>query len=535
MNRSPLITDDRDSANGGEERRRARRATVAISANSGELLSLAPCRPLSFYAGRIQHPEASMARPPTGRRPNALLAHWFTRTGMSRVGLARAVTDRAVALGHRGIGTDESRVRRWLNGETPRPPVPQLITDVINARLGLRLTCADLGFPGPRDAEGARRHPDFPWKAPSTIDALADITRSEFMLPTTRTGSDAQGVHAGDDLLAPLQHWVSATPTGDRTEVGARRSGHIGAAQVEGIRAATATFRDLDNRHGGALSRKAVLGQLDDAVAMLNSCSYTTATGQALFSAVADLGSVAGWMTFDAGRHAAAQRLFVTALHAASEGGDKALGAHILQCMARQMSHLERYEDALDLIALARFGARRRMSPATVSMLAALEARFHAILGNVDESERAADHAQEAFTRVTPGAEPAHMTFFDTAELSATIGVAHQIAAKHSTAAHRARRAEKSVSLISHALDNRPEHRVRSKAFDHLGLARTYLVAEELDGALLETERALDLFGVIESRRVADRLVELHDEAKPFAGGRSGGRLRELIAAATVV
>ncbi|MEU9535832.1 transcriptional regulator [Streptomyces sp. NPDC048213] len=472
-----------------------------------------------------------MGRPPHDRRPNTFLAYWLTRTGMSNVELARALTARAAELGERGVAPDESRVRRWLKGEMPRPPVPQLITAVIGARAGTALTCADLGLPGPQGA-GDPRNPDLPWEASSTIGALTEITRSEFMLPTTRTSTDAQGVHTGDDLLAPLQHWATAGPTADGTEALDARSGRIGTAQVEGIRAATATFRDLDNRHGGALSRKAVLGQLDDAVTMLNSCSYTAQTGRALFSAVADLGSVAGWMSFDAGRHSSAQRLFVTALHAAAEGGDKALGAHILQCMARQMSHLERYEDALDLVALAQFGARRRMSPATVSMLAALEARFHAILGNLDDSERAADHAQETFTRVAAGAEPAHMAFFDAAELSATLGVAHQIAAKHSTGAHRARRAEKSTALISHALDHRPEHRVRSKAFDHLGLARTHVAAEELDGALLETQHALDLFGVIESRRVADRLVELHDEAEPYANGRSGGHLRELIASA---
>jgi len=35
-------------------------------------------------------------------------------------------------------------------------------------------------------------------------------------------------------------------------------------------------------------------------------------------------------MSCDAGRHQSAQALFVTALHAASEAGDKALGARIL-------------------------------------------------------------------------------------------------------------------------------------------------------------------------------------------------------------
>ncbi|MHC3456078.1 transcriptional regulator [Streptomyces prasinus] len=475
-----------------------------------------------------------MGRPPIDRRPNELLAHWLARTGMSRVALARAVTERATELGERGIATDESRVRRWLKGETPRPPTPQMITDVIGARLGLHLTCSDLGFPGPQGPDGAR-HPDFPWETASTIGALTDITRSEFMLPTSRTSTEAQSVHTGDHLLDPLQRWTSATPLAEGLEALQARSGRIGTTQVEGIRAATAMFRDLDNRHGGAVSRKAVIGQLDDTVAMLNSCSYTAATGQALFSAVADLGSVAGWMTFDAGRHTSAQRLFVTALHAAAEGGDKALGAHILQCMARQMSHLDHYEDALDLVALAQFGARRRMTPATISMLASLEARFHAILGNLDDSERAADHAQDAFTRIAEAAEPAHMAFFDAAELSATLGVAHQIAAKNSNGAHRLQRAEKSVLLINQALAHRPEHRVRSKAFDHLGLARTYVAAEELDGALLETRQALDLFGMIESRRVADRLVELHEEAEPFADGQVGGELRQLIASAVGV
>ncbi|MGW0562928.1 transcriptional regulator [Streptomyces sp. NPDC003016] len=470
-----------------------------------------------------------MGRPPIDRRPNELLAHWLTRAGMSNIELARAITTRAGELGERGIGTDESRVRRWLKGETPRPPVPQMITEVISARVGLHLTCADLGLPGPQGPEGAR-HPDLPWEASSTIGALTNITRSEFMLPTTRTSAEARSVHTGDDLLSPLQRWASATSTTEESKALQARSGRIGTAQVEGIRAVTATFRDLDNRHGGALSRKAVIGQLDDAVDMLNSCSYTADTGRALFSAVADLGSVAGWMTFDAGRHTSAQRLFITALHAASEGGDKALGAHILQCMARQMSHLGHYEDALDLVALAQFGARRRMSPATISMLASLEARFHAILGNLDDSERAADHAEDAFTRITAEAEPSHMAFFDAAELCATLGVAHQIAAKNSTGSHRSHRAEKSVVLINQALANRPEHRVRSKAFDHLGLARTYVAADEIDGALLETGRALELFGVIESHRVADRLVELHEEAEPFADGQAGGELRQLIA-----
>ncbi|MBD3004904.1 transcriptional regulator [Streptomyces sp. 5-10] len=254
-----------------------------------------------------------------------------------------------------------------------------------------------------------------------------------------------------------------------------------------------------------------------DATAILDSCSYTEATGRELFSAVADLGSVAGWMSFDAGMHQSAQKLFITALHAASEGADKAVGAHILQCMARQMSHLAHYSDALDLVALAQYGGRRQISPATKSMLAALESRLNAILGHLDESERAAGRAEELFTLIDPAEEPPHMAFFDAAELSATLGVAHQIAARKSEGSHRTRRADKSLDLLGRALNLRPEHRTRSKAFDHLALARTHLVASEVGGAHQETGLALTLFGMINSKRVADRLIELHDEAAQYS------------------
>ncbi|WP_407286430.1 transcriptional regulator [Streptomyces sp. BP-8] len=472
-----------------------------------------------------------MGRPPIDRRPNEMLAHWLTRAGMSNVELAREVTRRAAARGERGIGTDESRVRRWRAGETPRGAIPQIIAEILGERLGLPLTCPDIGLPSP-GASPLAVTPDLPWRSSTTIDAFAHLIRSEIMQPHTRNSADAARVHTGERLLSPLQQWTSAAPTPLLDEMEpprTPRSGRIGMTEVEGIRAVTATFRDVDNRHGGALSRKAVMAQIGDALAMLDNCTFSEATGRALFSAIADLGSVAGWMSFDSGRHESAQRTFVVALHAAAEGGDKALGAHILQCMARQMSHLEHYDDALDLIALAQYGARRQMSPATTSMLASLEARFHAILGALDESEQAAGRAEDAFTRIHADEEPFHMAFYDAAEMSATLGVAHQIAAKKSEGAHRARRAEKSLLLMDQALGLRPEHRVRSKAFDHLGLARTHLAVGELHGAQLETSKALALFGTISSRRVADRLIELHDEAGQFANSSPAAELRQQI------
>ncbi|MEV5879375.1 transcriptional regulator [Streptomyces sp. NPDC052101] len=466
-----------------------------------------------------------MGRPPLNRQPNHLLAHWMSRGDLSNNRLARLITQRGAEQGITGLGTDESRVRAWLKGAVPREPVPRLLVEVLSAETGMDLTYADVGLPGEAGPAGMRS----PWTRTGAIAALSQIIRSELMLPDTRTGPDASDVHIGHELLGPLQEWALARPdeAGQPAPAGGRR---IGMSDVEGIRQITSAFRDLDNRHGGVLSRSAVLAQTDTVLSLLRTCTYTEAVGRELFSAAADLGSVAGWMTFDAGRHAAAQRTFVSALHAAAaEGNDRRIGAHILQCMARQMSHLGHVDDALDLVALAQYGARRHLSPATTSMLAALEARFQAILGHTSDSEAAAGRALDAYERVQPGAEEPHMAFFDLPELRATLGMAHQIAAKHVDGAARVRHVRQSTELVLSALADRPEHRQRSKAFDHLGLARTYVAGGEIEGAVQETAQCLQMLGSVQSRRVSDRLGELHAEAEPYAGTHAGTELREQI------
>ncbi|MEU6404871.1 transcriptional regulator [Streptomyces sp. NPDC046985] len=464
-----------------------------------------------------------MGRPPLDKQPNAPLAHWMTQCGLSRNRLARLVTQRGAQQGISGLATDESRVRAWLKGSIPRDPVPRLILEVLSAETGKDLTYADLGLPGESGQTGIRS----PWTRTAAIAALSHIIRSELMLPDTRNDADAATVLTGHDLLEPLQEWALSQPDGATPQGPPGR--HIGMPEVEGIRNITSSFRTLDNMHGGVLSRSAVLAQTEAVLDLLRTSTYTEAVGQALWSAAADLASVAGWMSFDAGRHGIAQRTFVSALHAAAEADDKRIGAHILQCMARQMSHLGHPEDALDLVALAQYGGRRRLTPAATSMLFALEARFQAIIGRVSDSDTAAGRALDAYERVETGSEDPHMDFFDLPELHATLGMAHQIAAKHVQGPARTSHVRRSRDLVSAALAARPGHRRRSMAFDHLGLARTHLAGGEVDGAAEETVHCLDMLGAVQSRRVTDRLGELYDEAEPFASTAAGRELREQI------
>jgi tetratricopeptide (TPR) repeat protein len=219
-------------------------------------------------------------------------------------------------------------------------------------------------------------------------------------------------------------------------------------------------------------------------------------------------------MCHDVSMHAAAQRYFLLGLQAAKEADDPSLGAHVLSCMARQAGHLGRPGDALELIHLARYGARHSATPTVGALLHSLEARYYAVLGRLKDFDRAAGQAEAAFADRDPAQDPAWVAYFDIGEYYATLGICHQIAARASAPGQ----ASRAIDMIGHALSCRDPSRVRSRAFDHLGLARAYLAAGDLESAEAAGTMALELISMISSARVRDRLHELLNETRPYAG-----------------
>ena len=139
--------------------------------------------------------------------------------------------------------------------------------------------------------------------------------------------------------------------------------------------------------------------------------------------------------------------------------------------------------------------------------------------------DRAAGQAEAAFADSDPAHDPTWVAYFDASEYYATLGVCHQIAARTS-APDRAKRA---IDMIGHALAHRDPSRVRSRAFDHLGLARAYLAAGDLESAEAAGTAALELTGKVSSARVGDRLRELLGETSLYAGEPIIADLRDRI------
>src|SRR5881392_3600614 len=89
------------------------------------------------------------------KRPNELLTSWFVRSGWSKGELARQVNRRARQLGANHISTDTSRVRRWLDGENPREPIPRILSELFSERFGCVVSVEDLALRPTRQSPAA--------------------------------------------------------------------------------------------------------------------------------------------------------------------------------------------------------------------------------------------------------------------------------------------------------------------------------------------------------------------------------------------
>ncbi len=303
-------------------------------------------------------------------------------------------------------------------------------------------------------------------------------------------------------LIRPLRQCLLATPNPILPRAGGER---IGKADVERIEQATEIFRQWDIQNGGGLLRKAVTGQLNEVNNLVARASYTEHVGCRLLSAVADLAHLAGWMSHDVGLHVTGQQYLAFGLHAAKEANDQPLAAQILTNMARQMNHVHRPQDGLDLIRLARYGAESTLTATMRAMLHVEEAWMLAGMGWVQDCHRAAGLAQETFTDSRPAEDPAWMSYFTKAELLAVTGAAYRDLAWRDPA-----HADQAASLLTQAVDGYGPDFARSRALTQAVQASAYALQGDYARAHAVTDQTLEVASTLNSTRVHDRFQVLH-------------------------
>jgi len=333
------------------------------------------------------------------------------------------------------------------------------------------------------------------------IEQVCELWRSDVGRRDFLTGSTV----AASALVEPSRDWLITRP-----DQGVARNGgaRVGSSDVEAVKATTQALTDLDHRFGSGHVRPVVVHYLNSVVSGLLAGSYHEAVGRELFSAVARLTELAGYMAVDTGQPGLAQRYYIQALRLAQAAGDRGYGGYIL---AASMSHLAASlgnpREIAQLARAAQEGARGQVTATAEAMFYAAEARGHALLGDARTFATVAGLAVDAMERSRPAEDPAWIAHFDHAYLADELAHCHRDLGQAAPAAARAEEA-----LAAH-----PESRSRRRAIDLLLLADARVQQRELDLACDTAGQAVTLLDGLRSNRGVEYLDDFRRRLEPYA------------------
>lgn len=395
---------------------------------------------------------------------------------------------------------------KWVAGDVPRPPWRALTTALLTEVSGHEITVAELGWPAddlecvPADAGLL-----LPWDPGGTLRALRAVTQAGAMdrrLFLMLLGSSA---------TSPAHEWLIAHHRGPVARaVGAR----VPMQVVDDLDQITARLRRMDDQLGGGALLVLVQQHLRYVTGLLNEHRYTDPVGERLHGTAGELLRLAGFICFDSGLHARAQRYWIAALHAAHAAGDRALGANVLGFWSCQAKDIGQIRESITLAETARAGYPGA-APAVTAILQLRAAEAHANAGDAARTRRAIDAAFDVLGDSPSSSGPPDWCYWmDEAQAHAQAGYSYLKLGDHL----RAR------GHLRHGLTLQDSSYSREGALRQVLLATTYLQQNkpELDQALAHGGRAVDaLAGDVDSARCIGHLARLIDSLNPYR--RSAG------------
>ncbi len=444
--------------------------------------------------------------------------------GMSNAALARAVVTAGAEEGVH-VGTNTTSVKRMLDGSQPRWPVPRLVAKVLSRHLHREISVTECGFvdrtPASDDQyDGLQCSGTLDGTVRTVVELSGrDMDRRKFLLGSAFTAAA---------FSEPALFALTVPPTENTARVAGK---HIGMPDVEIITENIAHLRRLDHRYGSGRVREQIVQLLHREASTVMHGSYSEKTGKALLGAVAQASWLAGSMAADVGRHSLAQRYYIQTLNLAMSAGDRLYAANVLSHMSRltvQIGHgaiteHDRLHHARQAIALARAGhsvTDGEATPVLSSLLHAVQARGHALLGEANATRTAVLEAERCYERASTDDEPTWLAFYTEAELAADLGRCLRDVGEP----------EQGTRLISQAMDTYEPWRVRSRCFVQTDLATAHLVGRDYEHAAALGRDAVRTAAQVRSTRTLDRLRTLQRQVQPLrASSRHLGELDERI------
>lgn len=397
------------------------------------------------------------------------------------------------------VGVEESTVGRWRSGVTPGSDSQTKLDHALAAAdTAAQKRFAELLSSRPERTEpgtgaAADAGLDGPWTPEAALRAITAVADSE----------DMQRRHflplVGAALTAPAHQWLvtPTTTTGPSNTHGAR----VSPATVDQVDAVTATLRHADDQHGAGMLLAMVRTHLRHVTDLLHRGTYTDSVGRRLLSSTAELLRLAGWLSFDNGDHAAAQRYWVAALRTAHSGGDRELAANILGFMSCQAKDTGAIYEATLLADTAHAGYRGS-SPRVSTILHLRAAEAHACYGAYTDARRAIDAALTSFDAdSTPNPEWSY--WLDGAQVHAQTGFAFLRLGEHAQARDH----------LHTALNLQDDTSAREGVLRYILLATTHLQGShtDLEHALSYARTATALLSSqVNSMRCVRHLTHMH-------------------------
>ena len=359
-------------------------------------------------------------------------------------------------MGHPQLATDTSRVRRWIDmGEIPRDPVPRVLAALFTERLGRVVTIEDLGFvrhgragkrrdagsaeQSRRPAVGARAdgrgphriHGNGPHAQPTRLGGRGRRARRRLRTQQRHARLAAHRPRPRRPTLPVSTTPCTPTPPGSTATrpppSGRRRSRHWSARSRCSAPGTPPAAAGSSARPWWASSTRWA--------ACSPTATPTISSGACGASPPTSPSSPAGCPTTSAWNPPPRSTSSSPPTRPARAATGPRAG-EALSRAARQMVHLGRPDDALDLMKLAKSGSGEQALPRTRAMLHTIEAWAQASMGRGQAMRRTLGEAEDLFVSdkgdVPP---PSWMQMFDEADLHGMQALAYRTLAEHDPAA----------------------------------------------------------------------------------------------------
>lgn len=394
------------------------------------------------------------------------------------------------ALGYGAMATHRKKISQWESG---------CVTPELTAQLAIAAledvpqeAVSRLGWPDwlllALDDESLLR---VPWTIEGTLQALIETSiggpmdRRGFLIVTRMGLADAAAVWAG----------LVGAPTA------AKAYPRIGTKVIAGMQARISHLSHLDDVLGSGKLRDLAAAELRLITGLLTDTIHTIDAEERLYRLAAQASRLCGWLFYDSGLHAAAQRYYLTALRASAAADDALSGANTLAFQAIQTYTVGNPQDAVGLIQTARAALRRRSTPKTAAILHAREARA---LSKLNDPQRCYRRALDAaFGSLTTGGddEPAWCYWINDSEI-------HMLAGSCALDLGDPHRALEHFAAAQGVFDT--DSFPGGAAIYLARAAQAYLALGDLDAAAVLGTQALHCHTSVDSARGDQALASLH-------------------------